>query len=374
MRIPFQRPSPSRLSELTHSLKEIEDSGTFTNYGPVNSRLEADLAAKLFDGKGGCLTVNNATIGLIIAVKEATAPGKEQRFALMPSFTFAATAHAALWAGLTPLFCDVDEESWNMCPEREDDLLEKYGDRIACIMPYACFGNNLDLDRYDRLSRTYRCGIVVDAAASLGSKEYGGSAFGAGFRHALVYSMHATKTFATAEAGLIHSGDPERLARLRAMGNFGFGRPREATMPGLNSKLSEFGALLCLSKLETFEAIVARREAMAAAYVAALGPDFVLQKRRGGRLAYQFMPALLPEKRTRSREHILDAMGQEGIGCAHYFSPHLAEQAHFRDCPSGPLEVTARVAARVISLPMSDTITLEQVEEVCSTLGRVARD
>lgn len=370
MRIPFQRPSPARLSELTSSLREIEESGKFTNYGPVNSRFEAELSARLFHNKGGCLTVNNATIGLMTALKEATPPGAHRRYALMPSFTFAATAHAALWAGLTPLFCDIDGKTWNSSPDSEDELISTYGDQIACIVPYACFGNGLDLDRYEGLSRNNGFGIVVDAAASLGSQDASNTNFGAGFGHALVYSMHATKTFATSEAGVIHCGDPERLARLRTMGNFGFGRAREATLPGLNSKLSEVGALLCLAKLERFEAIVAHRGEIAKQYRALLGPAFTMQQHNEWRLAYQFMPALLPDSLTRSRHDVVEAMAGQGIACAHYFSPHLAEHQYFRDFPSGSLDMTNEVGRRVISLPIADNMSSESVEEVCFALTR----
>ena len=372
-RIPFLRPRPPRLSQLLHELEIIEASGVFSNYGPVNTRFEAALTEQIFGGLGGCLTVNNATIGLMLAIREASAPSQGRRLALMPSFTFAATAHAALWAGLTPLFCDIDSETWNACPAAEDRMLHAYAGQIACIVPYACFGNGLDLDRYARLAQEEGIGVVVDAAASLGSLDEAGHGFGAGFPHAVVYSMHATKTFATAEAGVIHCGDPERLRRLRTMGNFGFGRPREATAPGLNSKLSEIGALLGIAKLEGFEEVVSNRAALADAYRELL-PGYTFQRVVGRRLAYQFMPALLPEDCPAPRAAIIAELAATGIGAAHYFSPHLAEHAYFAEtCIAGDLAETQRVAARAISLPMSDEMTVAEISEVCQILLRSAR-
>ena len=372
-RIPFLRPRPPRLSRLLHELEIIEASGIFSNYGPVNTRFEAALTEQVFHGLGGCLSVNNATTGLMLAIREAAAPGEGRRYALMPSFTFAATAHAALWAGLTPLFCDIDSETWNACPAAEDRLLSAHTGQIACIVPYACFGNGLDLDRYSRLAQEEGIGVVVDAAASLGSLDAVGRGFGAGFPHAVVYSMHATKTFATAEAGVIHCGDLERLRRLRTMGNFGFGRPREATASGLNSKLSEIGALLAIAKLEGFEAVVTRRAALADAYRELL-PGFTFQRVVGRRLAYQYMPTLLPEACLVPRAAVVAELAAEGIGAAHYFSPHLAEQAYFAEtCVAGNLTATQRVAARVISLPMSDEMTVAEISEVCQVLRRCTR-
>src|SRR5882672_8924011 len=124
MRIPFLRPHPPRLSQLVAELKAIESSGVFTNYGPMNARLESALTERIFGSLGGCLTVNCATTGLILAIREAAGESNERRYALMPSFTFAATAHAAIWAGLTPLLCDIDRETWASCSSCEERLLQ----------------------------------------------------------------------------------------------------------------------------------------------------------------------------------------------------------------------------------------------------------
>jgi hypothetical protein len=190
MLIPFIRPRPAHLPDHCDALAAIREAGIYSNYGPVNARFEQALAEQLFGGEGGCVTVCNATIGLMLAIREAVGEPVtgEPRYALMPSFTFAATAHAALWAGLTPLLCDVDEETWLPCAASEEALLRRHAGRVAVLVPYATFGNNLDLGRYELLSREYDVPIVVDAAASLGSVDEAGRGFGAGCRHAVVYA------------------------------------------------------------------------------------------------------------------------------------------------------------------------------------------
>lgn len=372
MKIPFLRPQPPRLSRLASKLTRIEDSGIYTNYGPVNTSFEAALTKRFFAGEGGCVTVNNATIGLMLSMAEAIGGRPSRRsYALMPSFTFAATAQAAIWAGLTPLFCDIEADTWLPCPRSEDALIERHGADIALIVPYATFGNNLDLDRYATLARR-GIPVVVDAAASLGSVNAAGRGFGAGFPFAVVYSMHATKTFATSEGGVIYAADADRIARLRKMGNFGFGAPRTATMLGLNSKLSEVSALIALERLRDFDVVVAHRARLAAAYRLALAPHFGFQTEIGRCLAYQFMPVLLPEAQVSQRAEIVSRLAQEGITIASYFSPHLAEQPYFAEtCVAGHLPVTHSVSRRALSLPMSDSMTLEEVAAVCRAL-RVA--
>jgi dTDP-4-amino-4,6-dideoxygalactose transaminase len=369
-KIPFLRPNPPKLSELGGQLANIEASNIFSNYGPVNTDLEQSLVRELFSGNGNCLTVCNATIGLMLAIRLAIGikPDKSRRYALMPSFTFAATAHAAIWAGLTPLLCDIEPDTWLPAHAAQRQLLDQYGSEIAAIVPYATFGNNLDLGFYDGLAKEYGIPIVVDAAASLGSLDDDGYTFGTGFRYPVVYSMHVTKTFATSEAGLIYCADASVINTLRAMGNFGFDHPRTATMPGLNSKLSEVAALLALRKLQGFDKVVRYRLHLVQTYQKLL-PEWTFQRRVGGSQAYQFVSVLPPRTHSGQREYFLKRLEAEGIGFGRYFDPHLADQPYFRELAvCGELKETSRIASQVMSLPLSDSMTPADVTRVCEIL------
>ena len=368
MPIPFTRPNPPKLSEASGRLREIEQSGMFSNYGPVSRRFEDDMTAGMFDGQGSCLTVCNATIGLMLAVRQSVwARPQRARYALMPSFTFAAAAHAAIWCGLTPLFCDIDPDTWAASANEEQRLISMFGDEIAVVMPYATFGFDIDLSWYERIMAEYRIPVVVDAAASLGTKSAGGKGFGTGFSGAVVFSMHATKSFATGEAGLIYSGNDALISEMRTMGNFGFGAPRTATMPGLNSKLSEVGALLGSLCLEGYEAVMQRRVSLAERYRAEL-PNLHFQPLRPERQAYQFVPALLPP--DVDRVSFVAALAARGIGVGTYFSPHLQQQEYFaRQAIGGKLPVTDDVAVRVVSLPLFDSMTDEELGKVVEAVN-----
>ncbi len=376
MHIPLIKPNPPRLSEATAMLRGIEASGIYSNFGVVNTHFEEDMVRRMFGGEGACLTVCNATIGLMIAIRHAVGDRLQgdgtnrRRYALMPSFTFAAAAHAAMWCGLTPLFCDIDAETWAACPQSEIAMLEQFGDEIAVIVPYATFGYDIDLTRYDDISGRYGVPVVVDAAASLGTISADGRGFGAGYRGAIVFSMHATKSFATGEAGIIYSADNETIDQLRQMCNFGFGRPRVATMPGLNGKLSEVGALLGQLRLSDYDAIMLRRTQLAESYRQQL-PELTFQARRPGRQAHQFAAALLPRELAKARTAILDGLAVDGVVAATYFSPHLLQQDYFsQHAVSGPMPVTEDVASRVVSLPLFDAMTDDEVLAVVGAMRR----
>ena len=369
MDLPLIRPNPPKLSLLTAGLEAIEASGTFSNNGPVARRFEAAMTEQLFGGRGACLAVANATLGLMIALRHATLGMDEARkLALVPAFTFAATAQAAQWAGLTPLLADCDPDDWALCPKAEERLLAEHGGRIAAIVPYATFGNSIDLDRYAWLARHHDVAIVVDAAASLGSLDGEGRGFGTGAPFPVVYSMHATKTFSTSEGGVIHCADPAVIEKLRAMANFGFEGSRSATMPGINAKLAEVPALIAEAKLGDIKAVARHREMLANRYRQRLAA-FSLQRPRGHGQAMQFMAVLLPRTLAAHRPAIIAKLGEAGIGAGTYFSPHLGEQPWFREsCVIDALPVTDDIARRMLVLPVTDDMTSADVDRVAESL------
>ena len=372
--IPLMRPSPPSLSEHLRELQAIEESNTYSNFGPVNSRFEQELVNSVFDGEGYCLTACNATLALMIAIRDAIGENRgARRYALMPSFTFAAAAQAAIWCGLTPLYCDIDPRTWLPSHESESRLLQQYADQIAIIVPNATFGNNLDLHWYEQMSDETGIPVVIDAAASLGSLTMDGAAFGKGSLLPIVFSMHATKTFATGEGGIVYSYDRDLIERLRIMESFGFGEPRTATMIGLNAKLSEVAALTALLQLRALPVQAAERQRMSHHYQLAL--NLPQQHTCGQRQVRSFESVLLPKDLAPMRPQIMASLRENGIITGCYFSPHLAEQPFLRDhslCP--PLPVTDDISSRILALPLFYGITYEKIDYVSNCLLQTIKE
>ena len=317
--LPLIAPNPPRLSQLGDALRRVEESGIYSNNGPEVRRFETEATVQLYGGRGASLAVAHAPLGLMIALKAAAPRGG---YAVMPALTFAATAQAAMWAGLTPLIVDVDENDWSAAPAAEERIVDEHHAEIGAMLPYATFGSAIDWHRYADLSTKFGVGVVIDAASSIGTLDEHGLGFGADAPFAVVGSMHATKTFAVAEGGLIHSGDATLIERLRAMANFGFEQGRSATLPGLNAKLPEVLAVAARAKLAELDRIADSRAAVEAAYREALH-GFGLQQARGRRRAMQFMPVLLPAHLAAKRDRVVALLADQGIGSGQYFSPHL---------------------------------------------------
>lgn len=165
--IPFLRPSVPPVDTYLHHLRGIDASHTYSNFGPLATRFETRIINELFDGEGLALSVSNATAGLMLALKLLARP--RGRYVIMPSFTFAATPLAALWAGFEPYFVDVDADELAADPMLVKNAVAALGDDVAAVMPYSTFGSCIDLLPYEELEDD-GVPVIIDAAPTLGSR------------------------------------------------------------------------------------------------------------------------------------------------------------------------------------------------------------
>lgn len=368
-RIPFLRPRLVTLDDYRKYVEVSEKARQYTNFGPLNTQFESRIVNDWFGGVGAATTVCNATLGLMLAISEMKRPG---RYALMPSFTFAATALAAQWCGLTPVFLDVDPDEWVVSRQALDAAMARFGDEVACVVPYATAGTHMDLAPYEALMAA-GVPVIVDAAASMGT-QLDGVPFGKGFSGAVVFSFHATKAFAVGEAGLVYSTDAALIRRLRLASNYWFDGGRESMSLGLNAKMSELTAAVALATLDRFQQINELRRALYARYLeslrasGALDSGFRLHGMRGVAL-YQWLPVLAPDRTA--QEAVMALAAERNIELRRYFTPACHQHPQFRDCPTDALSFTGELCERVLSLPLWDEMTFEQVDRVVDVLATV---
>ncbi|MFD0675491.1 MULTISPECIES: DegT/DnrJ/EryC1/StrS family aminotransferase [unclassified Paenibacillus] len=359
--IPFLKPKLVVKEDYMGYLKQIDDSRSYTNYGALNTWFEQRLIHELFEGQGSAVTVNNATTGLILAITQIKRPGK---YALMPSFTFAATPLAAMWCGLEPYFIDVCEKDWCMNEELLEKEITRLGDEVAAVIPYAAFGTNLDISYYQAL-QDRGIPVVIDAAASVGSRLT--THFGQGFTGAVVFSFHATKGFGIGEGGLIYSSDKEMINRIRQASNFGFSEERESKQMGINGKLSEYAAAIGLATLDVFELKKQKREQVFEWYMEGLEhlglleQGWRLQEVRGS-VAYSFLSMLCPEQLTNS--YFVQKLAAQGVQTRTYFAPSCHEQTLFKSYNRTSLHVTEQICRRIINLPLWEDMNQGHVQKI----------
>lgn len=367
---PFLKPELANGPELQHYLAELETTHIYTNYGPLNQRFQDRILNEHFNSVGHCVTVNNATSGLIAAISTLKRP--RRKFALMPSFTFAATPLSAMWAGLEPFFVDIDPETWNMSHQSLEDAMAILGDDVAVIIPYSAMGNPVDVAYYEKHIAN-GIPVVVDAASSFGTRE-NGKQFGEGFSGAVVYSFHATKTFGIGEGGLVYSNNPDTIARVKSCGNFGFNEQRLSETQGLNTKLSELHAAVGLATLDTFEQTINKRRETLAQYQEAIAHHRMIERqwcvpKSSADLCYQFIPMCAPPEKNNVT--IANEMAKQSIEIKNYFSPSCHQQPSFEQCGRVPLTFTEHLASRVISLPVWSSMPRNAIDEIMECLNNV---
>lgn len=362
-RIPFLKPNLVRKEAYQKYLAQIDDSRIYSNYGPLNNLFEERVHGEYFRGEGALTTVNNATIGLMLAIHHAKRPGG--RYALMPSFTFPATPLAAMWCGLEPYFIEIRMNDWCMDESILKEALDRLGDQAACVVTYAAFGTCMNLSRYETLHRA-GMPVIIDAASSFGSSSDSGQ-FGCGFPGPVVFSFHATKSFGIGEGGLVYSGDADLIRRIRQAGNFGFSADRVSVIHGLNSKLSEYAAALALATLDVFPEKRKIRQCIYQWYLEQFHKEDLfsrgwLPQSAQGAIPRQTASFLCPNGQS-NLDHVARLAGHH-IESRTYFAPPCHKQPLFAAYPRSDMSVTENISGRIINFPTWEEMGKSEVAKV----------
>lgn len=339
----------------------------FTNDGALVRRLEADLRERL--GVGFLSVFCNGTVALQVALRSLGLRGE----VITTPFTFPATVHSVEWNSLSPVFCDIDPDTYNLDPASAESLVT--GD-TAALLPVHVFGTPCDVDAIARLASRHGLSVVYDACHAFGVVR-GGTPIGR-FGDLSVLSFHATKLFHTAEGGAI-VGPDERLApSVKLLRNFGIVNEDEVLGVGLNGKMSELSAAVGLALLSGIDEEIALRGSRAARYHEGLAE---MPGLRWPAVAANTVPnhAYLPvevdpEAFGLTRNELHAALRAEGIVTRRYFHPLCSENIAYRDLPSARperLPVAHRVAARVLCLPLYGELPMSAVEAIVEAIREV---
>ena len=364
--IPFLRPQLLPIGSYLDDFERIIDSGLITNGGPYEQELN-EKAATFLSGGVRCVAVSNCTIGLMLALKALTHGHERGKKVLLPSFTFAATALAVEWCNLEAVFADIDPDRWALdLSEEQRERIKSRASEFAAFLVVNPFGAPADVGPWEDLAQEVGVPLVIDSAAGFGSYYEDGSRLGTRGT-CEVFSLHATKTFAVGEGGLIATRDAELATTLNSMKNFGFDGETKSRLPGLNGKLAEMFCAMAVRTLERLDTIIERRRAIAAAYRERLEPRCFKFQKHGGLSTYPFVPVLVPKDRR--RDEVLDRARARGVSLRRYYSP-LHRHPQFAGLARlGPLTVTESVADEILSLPTRNDFSTAEIDLVSRVIS-----
>ena len=283
-------------------------------------------------------------------------------------FTFASTTHAIVRNGLTPVFCDIDPDTYTMDVSKIERLIT---DRTCAIMPVHVYGNICDMEEIDRIAKKYDLKVIYDAAHTFG-ETYKGQGIGS-FGDASCFSFHATKVFNSIEGGAVCYRDKHMGNLLYELKNFGIHGPEDVDGVGANAKMNEFCAAMGICNLRHVDAEIEKRKNVVERYRERLDGVEGLKlnaDQKDVKSNYAYFPVVFDEKLFgASRNEIFEKLAENGIGARKYFYPLTNTFAAFHgkynveDTP-----VALHISKRILTLPLYADLTLEDVDRICNII------
>jgi dTDP-4-amino-4,6-dideoxygalactose transaminase len=356
-KIPVAKPRLPPLAALAPYIERIDRARWYSNFGPLCDEFEARLAARFGLESVGVCTISNATVGLHLALKAAGA--REGALCLLPSWTFSASVHAAVEAGLIPFFADVGADGL-LTPAIAHEAIRSAPGEIGAVMPVAVCGQPIDPLPWDQFSKEYGLPVVLDAAPG-----FDGARPGQG---PSVVSLHATKVLGVGEGGFVMSSDPDLVASVRRRANFGFLGTREAKVEATNGKLSEYAAALGLAGLDEWPDRRAAFQAVALRYRENLAdvPGAALPE--GWGQDWLSTTCVVRLEDPAATMPVLDALHAASVETRAWWGRGMHTHRAFADYPRLALPTTERLAQTVLGLPFYIDMTPEETDTVCSAL------
>jgi dTDP-4-amino-4,6-dideoxygalactose transaminase len=366
--VPFQRPRLPSAERVERYFALARKANWFSNDGPC-VRLLCERLSDYVGGSLHCTAVSSGTLGLMVALRAAAETRPDRREVIVPSFTYIASVSAILWTGLVPVFADVAPDHWHLDPEELETVLNEREGRVAAVLACSTFG--CAPPRAVRAAWEEACSkvevpLIVDSAAGFGSRDEQDRPLG-GQGVAEVFSFHATKPLAVGEGGCIFAADQSLSERIARQTKFGLDPQRTLIEePGLNAKMSEIHAATALAALDDFEAVLDARAQRSAAIrkgMTAHGFAFQLGCETS---AWQFVPILAPNATL--RQDILDAARSAHVQIRTYHEPLHEMAALDRFQRHGDLPVTRDLAGRMLSLPLANDLTEDEIARIRAPL------
>ncbi|MBO9560442.1 MAG: DegT/DnrJ/EryC1/StrS family aminotransferase [Caulobacter sp.] len=360
--VPVARPRLPSAEAIFPYLQRIDTARWYSNFGPLLTDFEARLAGR-FPAGAEVVTIANATQALILTLSAWDLPAGG--YVAIPAWTFVATAHAVIQAGLRPWFVDVDPDTWMMTPEAIAELPSAVREELVAVIPVCAFGALGDLAAWRRFREESGVPVLLDAAAAFDA-----------LRDAdlpAVVSLHATKALGLGEGGFLVTDDHDLALRVRQLSTFGFQGSRESQVPATNAKLSEYAAAVGLAALDSWQAdrLQFARAAQHLRIALIDQPKVRFQPGWGAEWVTSVCNVRVPDGAAAAVAAALEA---EGVGTRQWWGRGCHVSPAFADCGRGDLRHTDRLGASVVGLPFAIDLSVPEIRRIAAALGRAVAE
>ncbi len=352
-------------ANINQRIQAVLDHGQYI-LGPEVAELESRLAE--FTGARHAIAVSSGTDALLVPLMAlGVGPGDA---VFVPSFTFTATAEVPLLLGASPVFVDVEEDTFNLDPRHLQVQIERVAAagrlRPRAIIGVDLFGLPADWDTLEEIANNQDLFLIDDAAQSLGAA-IGDRRIGTRAAVTATSFFPAKPLGGYGDGGALFTDDDDLAAVYRSIRAHGQGEDRyEIVRIGINGRLDSLQAAVLLAKLEVFEDELASRQRLAEHYQRRLGVALTTPSQpQDRRCSWAQFTVQVP-----GRDQVRAELAAAGIPTAVYYPKPMHLQtayAAFGDGP-GSCPVSEALAGRVLSLPMHPYLSVEDADRVADAL------
>lgn len=336
-------------------LNTIWENGILTNEGPLLKDFKTQLEVYL--GVENLEYVTNGTLALQLALESlGLKPGSE---VITTPFSYVATTSAILWEKMNPVFVDIEEDTFNIDPQKIEEAITP---NTAAILAVHVFGNPCNIKEIKKIAKKHNLKVVYDGAHAFGVKYDNQSIFN--FGDISTCSFHSTKLFNTIEGGCVVSRNKELMQNVELAKRFGHTGDEHYQL-GINAKASEFQAAMGLCNLKYIDAIIYNRKQAYNLYLEKLKNRFKTQNIENTTdYNYSYFPIVFENNST--REIALGRLNKYGIFPRKYFTPSLNKLPYIQS--EYICEASERLSDTILCLPLYYGIDETDINKICEVL------
>lgn len=348
--------------ELANAVERVVRGGQYIG-GPEVLAFERELAEAI--GVRHAVAVSNGLDALRLILRAYIEegfmrPGDE---VVVPSNTYIATILAVLDNGLRPVFVEPRLDTLNIDTQQIERAISS---RTRVILTVHLYGRTAYDEEMQRIADKNGIRIVEDNAQAIGARAFDGRRTGA-LGHAAGFSFYPTKNIgALGDAGAVTTNDPDLAARVRALANYGCDRTYHNIYKGLNCRHDPVQAAALRVKLPQLDHETRRRQALAAVYEEKIDNPLVIKPLWAGddMVWHQYVV------RVGRRDDFRQFLADNGVETAVHYPTAPHRQPCMAEFSSLNLPVAERIAAEVVSLPISACTSPADAADIASIINR----
>lgn len=346
-------------TEEKQAVNDVIDSGMIA-CGEVVSEFESAFAK--YCGSTHGIATTSGTTALEVAIR-ALGLGKGDKILTTP-YSFIASTNAIIYAGATPVFADIEPDTFLMNLDLADQILQEHGD-IKALLIVHLFGRPCNMDRVLELVDKYQLKLIEDCAQSHGA-EWKGQRTGS-FGHVAAFSFYPTKNMTTGEGGIVLTSDSAVADKARMLISHGMKVRYYHEMIGYNYRMTNIAAAIGLCQLRKLPDMNNHRYANAKFYSENIHHELVrLPGLIDGHVYHQFTLQIEQGK----RDTFIEYLTANGIGHGVFYPLSIPEQQCYAEMNfETRYSVTDQVKTKVVSIPIHPQLTREELVQVADTIN-----